>query len=137
QVKGKVVEHRAGCQDYARQLKERLDHLGITGVPRLKTAQAVQALADRLHAAEGDAVVTALAATEVATSEAAMGIVLVKAGELAATLDAFNWEILDAVGRLTDERQAGATEVDRIVREALTADEQAVPLAPALKEAQS
>ena len=137
QVKGKVGEHRARCQGYARRLKERLDRLAITGVPRLKTAQAVQALADRLHAAEGDAVVAALASAEVATSEAAMGTVLVKAGELAATLDAFNWEILDAVGRLTDERRAGSAEVDRIVREALTADEQAVPLAPALKEAQS
>ncbi len=99
--------------------------------------QAVQALADRLHVAEGDAVVTALASAEVATSEAAMGAVLVKAGELAATLDAFNWEILDAVGKLTDERRAGAAEVDRIVREALAADEHAVPLASALKEAQS
>src|SRR5204863_6285459 len=79
QVKGKVVEHRAGCQDYARQLKERLDHLGITGVRRRKTAQAVQALADRLHAAEGAAVATALAATEVATSEAGRGIGRVKA----------------------------------------------------------
>jgi hypothetical protein len=137
QVKSKASEHRAGCQGYARRLKERLDRLGITGVPRLKTAQAVQSLADRLHTAEGDAVVAALASAEVVTSEAAMGTVLVKAGELAATLDAFNWEILDAVGRLTDERRAGAAEVDRIVREALTADEQAVPLAAALKEAQS
>jgi hypothetical protein len=136
-AKSKASEHRAGCQGYARRLKERLAGLGITEAPRLKTAHAVLALADRLHAAEGDAVVTALASAAVATSEAAMGTVLVKAGELAATLDAFNWEILDAVGRLTDERRAGAAEVDRIAREALAADEQAVPLAPALKEAQS
>jgi hypothetical protein len=137
QVKTKVREHRAGCAAYARHLKERLARLAIADTPRLKTAQAVLALVDRLHAAEGHAVVTALASTTVATSEAAMGTVLEKAGELAATLDAFNWEILDAVGRLTDERRAGATEVNRLVREALVADEQAVPLAPALKEAQS
>jgi hypothetical protein len=137
QAKSKVGEYRAGCQGYARRLKERLDRLGVTGAPRLKTALAVQALADRLHAAEVDAVVSALASAEVATSEAAMGTVLAKAGELAATLDGFNWEILDAVGRLADERRAGAAEADRIVREALAADEQAVPLAPALKEAQS
>jgi hypothetical protein len=137
QVKARVAEHRAGCQNYARRLKERLDRLGLTGVPRLKTAQAVQAVADRLHAAEGDAVVAALADAEVVTSEAAMGAVLVKAGELAATLDGFSWEILDAIGRLTDERRAAAAEVDRSVREALTVDEQAVPLAPALREAQS
>ncbi len=40
QVKGKAGEHRAACQGYARRLKERLDRLAITGVPRLKTAQA-------------------------------------------------------------------------------------------------
>jgi hypothetical protein len=137
QVKARVGEHRAGCQGYARRLRERLAGLGVTEAPRLKTAQAVQALADRLHAAEGDGVVGGLAAAEVATSETAMGTVLVKAGELSATLDAFNWEILDAVGRLTDERRAGASEVDRIVREALKAEEHAMPLAPALKEAQS
>jgi hypothetical protein len=137
QAKSKVGEHRTGCQQYARRLKERLDKLGLEGVPRLKTGQAVQAIADRLHAAEGDAVVSALASAEVATSEAAMRTVLSRAGELAATLNTFNWEILDAVSRLTDERQADAADVVRIVREALSADEQAVPLAPALNEAQS
>jgi hypothetical protein len=137
QTRSKVGEHRPGCQSYARRLKERLDRLAITGVPRLKTAQAVLALVDRLHAAEGDGVVTAAASAEVATSEAAMGTVFEKAGELAAILETFNWEILDAVARLTDERRTEAAEVSRIVREALAADEQAVPLAPALKEAQS
>jgi hypothetical protein len=137
QAKAKVAEHRAGCQDYARRLRERLSSLGIAGALRLKTAQAVQALVERLHAAEGDAVVSALASAEVATSEGAMGAILVKSAELAATLDAVNWEILDAVGRLTDQRREAAAEVDRTVREALVADEQAVPLAAALKEAQS
>jgi hypothetical protein len=118
-------------------LRERLAGLGITDAFRLKTAQAIQTLLDRLNMAEGAAVVSALASAEVATSEAAMGTVLEKANELSATLNAFNWEILDAVTRLTDDRQAAAAEVKRLVCEALTADEQAAPLAPALKEAQS
>ena len=66
-----------------------------------------------------------------------MGTALVNAGKLASKLDNFNWEILDAVGRLTDDRRAEAAEVDHLVREALSADEQAVALDPALKEAQS
>ena len=45
--------------------------------------------------------------------------------------------ILDAVGRLGDNRRDGAAEVRRIVCEALAADEHALALAPALKEAQS
>jgi hypothetical protein len=137
QAKSRVAEHRAGCQGYARHLRERLGKLGITEASRLKTAQAVQALVERLHTAEGDAVIAALATADAATSEAAMGTVLVKATELSATLDAFNWEILDAVGRLTDERKAAATEIDHTVREALAADEHALSLAPALKEGQS
>jgi hypothetical protein len=137
QSKSRVAEHRAGCQGYARLLRERLGKLGITEASRLKTAQAVQSLVERLHAAEGDAVIAGLASADVATSEAAMGTVLVKATELSATLNAFNWEILDAVGRLTDERKAAATEIDHTIREALAADEHALSLAPALKEGQS
>jgi hypothetical protein len=137
QARGKAGEHRAGCQGYARRLRDRLAGLSITGTSRLKTAEATLSLVERLHAAEGDGVVGVLAAAEVATSEAAMSTCLVRAAELSATLEAFNWEILDAVGRLTDERQAGAAEVNRLVREALAADEHAVLLAPALKEAQS
>jgi hypothetical protein len=137
QVKSKAADYRIGCQNYARRLRERLTGLGVADAPRLKTAQATQTLVDRLHATDGDAVVGVLAAAEVATSEPAMGTSLKSAGELAATLEAFNWEILDAVSRLTDERQAGAARVRQIVCEALAADEHAVPLAPALKEAQS
>jgi hypothetical protein len=118
-------------------LRERLTGLGVADAPRLKTAQATQTLVDRLHATDGDAVVGVLAAAEVATSEPAMGTSLKSAGELAATLEAFNWEVLDAVSRLTDERKAGAARVRQIVCEALTADEHAIALAPALKEAQS
>lgn len=137
QAKAKAAEQRAGCQAYARRLKEKCQTLAVTESPRLKTAQATAALAERLNAGDGDGLVGVLASAEVATSEAAMGTCLKHAPELAATLDAFNWEILDAVGRLGDGRREGADEVRRLVREALTADEHALALAPALKEAQS
>jgi hypothetical protein len=137
QAKARAVEHREGCQGYARRLRERLQALGIAESPRLKTAQATQALVERLNSGDGDGLVGVLATAEVATSEAAMGACLKHASELSATLDTFNWEILDAVGRLSDDRREGAAEVLRLVREAMTADEHAVALAPALKEAQS
>ena len=137
QAKSKAGDHRAGCQGYARRLRERLLGLAIAEPPRLKTAHATLALVERLHAGEGDGLVGVLASAEVATSEAAMGTCLKHAAELSATLDTFNWEILDAVSRLTDNHQIGAAEVLRIVCEALTADEHALALAPALKEAQS
>jgi hypothetical protein len=137
QAKSKASDHRAGCQGYARRLRERLSGLGIAEPPRLKTAQATLSLVERLHSGEGDGLVGVLASAEVATSEAAMGTCLKHAAELSATLDTFNWEILDAVGRLGDDRRDGAAEVRRIVCEALAADEHALALAPALKEAQS
>jgi len=136
-AKGEAGKHRIGCQNYARRLRDRLAGMNISSAPRLKTAQATLSLVERLFTAENDGVVGVLASAEVATSEAAMSTCLVDAAELSATLEAFNWEILDAVSRLTDERQAGAAEVNRLVREALAADEHAVPLGPALKEAQS
>jgi hypothetical protein len=137
QAKTKAVEHRPGCQGYARRLRERLQALGVAESARLKTAQATQSLVERLGSGDGDALVGVLASAEVATSEAAMGSCLKHAAELSATLDAFNWEILDAVGKLGDGRRDGAAEVQRLVREALAADEHALALAPALKEAQS
>lgn len=130
-------DHRVGCQNYARRLRERLSSLSITDAPRLQSAQAALALADRLNGAENDGVIAGLASAAVATSETAMGTALKQATTMAAMLEAFNWEILDAVRQLSDERRSGAAEVDAIVREALTADEHAVPLGPALKEAQS
>jgi hypothetical protein len=137
QAKAKAAEQRAGCQGYARRLRERLQTLEIADPPRLKTAQATLSLVERLNAGEGDALVGVLASAEIATSEAAMGSCLKHAAELAATLDTFNWEILDAIRRLGDGRRDSAGEVLRLVSEALTADEHALPLAPALKEAQS
>src|SRR5205807_7891760 len=117
-----------------RRLKEKCQALAVADSSRLKTAQAAASLAERLNAGDGDALVGVLASAEVATSEAAMGTCLKHAAELSATLDAFNWEILDAVGRLGGRRD-GADEVLRLVREALAADEHALALAPALKEA--
>jgi hypothetical protein len=137
QAKAKAGEYRAGCQGYARRLRERLGALAIADTPRLKTAQATLSLVERLHAGEGDALVGVLASAEIATSEAAMGTCLKHAAELSATLDTFNWEILDAVARLDDGRRDSAAEVQQLVREALAADEHALALAPALKEAQS
>jgi hypothetical protein len=137
QAKAKAAEHRGGCQGYVRRLRERLQALGVAESSRLQTAQATLSLVERLNAGDGDALVGVLASAQVATSEAAMGACLKHAAELAATLDAFNWEILDAVGRLGNGRGGGAAEVQRLVREALVADEHALALAPALKGAQS
>jgi hypothetical protein len=137
QAKARAGEHRAGCQGYARRLRDRLAALGIADAARLKTAQATLTLVEGLNSRDGDALVGVLASAEVATSEAAMGSCLKHAAELLAALDIFPWDILEAVSQLSDGREEDAAEVLRLVREALAADEYALALTPALKEAQS
>jgi hypothetical protein len=92
---------------------------------------------ERLYDVEPAAVVDALASTQVATSESAMGECLSKATELAERLDATDWEIFEATTRLTDERKTVADEIRRSICQALTSDEHVISLAPALKEAQA
>jgi hypothetical protein len=138
-VKQKVAGARRACQIYRQRLQDRLGKLGLatTDTDRMQTAAATLAMIERLYDVEPAEVVDALASTQVATSEAAMGECLSKATELAERLDATDWEIFEATTRLTDERKATADEIRRSICQALTSDEHVISLAPALKEAQA
>lgn len=137
-VKSKAAEVSAACQSYAQSLKTRLGSLGIgLEVDRMKTAVATLTLVEQIHTISSDDVVSCLATAEIVTSGSAMGGCIGKAAALAGHLDGANWEIFDAIAKLTDERKTKADEIRREVREALSSDEHAVSLAPALKEAQS
>lgn len=137
-LKKRATESRAACQALCERLKDRMTKLGIEpGVAdRMKTASATQALVDRLNACEAAQVVSMLAASAIATTEAAMGECLSKAAQLMGILDGTNWEIFDAIGKLDDARETQATSIRAIVRQALEADEHVTALGPALKEAQ-
>jgi hypothetical protein len=80
--------------------------------------------------------VSVLASAAIATSEAAMGECLRKAGELSGTLESGGWVVFEAVSKLSDERKNAAEEVLELVRSALQRDEHVTQLAPALSEAQ-
>jgi hypothetical protein len=86
---------------------------------------------------EGDAFVNALAQVEVASSEQAMGASFKKAGDVLESLSRVNWELLEAVLRLADDRKQAAQTIWTDLRQAFRADELAVALGPALTEAQS
>jgi hypothetical protein len=135
----KACEARRGCQGYPQRLKERLAKLGVQpeSADRLKTAIASQALVEQLCNAEPGKTINPLAAAKIATSEAAMGQCISKVVELEANLNTANWELFDAIGQLSGDRQVVAQEILTDVRTALTKDEHAVQLAPALKEAQA
>jgi hypothetical protein len=116
-----------------------MDKLGLAvdGAARLKTATATLAVVERMHTVSAEEVVDHLATAVVATSEAAMGECVGKGAELEGNLDTANWEIFEAVAKLSDERKQTAQQILAEVRQALTSDEHVVQLAPALKGAQA
>ncbi|HVC93470.1 MAG TPA: DUF6079 family protein [Pirellulales bacterium] len=137
-VKKKCADGKPACQAYWQRLKERTTSLNMAPAgDRIKTAAATLALVDRLCELEPAALVEALAAADVASSEAAMAGNLVKAAELDGNLNTAGWEIFEALEPLTDERRAEAQQILSDVRQALASDEHAVPLASALKGAQA
>ena len=138
-VKKRASDGRSACQTYCQKLRDRVVNLGLplADCDRLNTANATLRLLEKLHLTVDDAVVGALASAEIVTSAAAMAECLNKAGTLAGTLDGTNWEIFEAIEKLTDERKAGADAIRSAVKEVLRCDEHAKALAGALREAQS
>lgn len=138
-VKAKAAEVQASIQSYEQRLHDRLSALDLTpnDADRLTTAVATSALVSAVHQVSPDEVVATFSLSNVATSESAMGSCVGKAAALAGHLDATNWEIFEAVSKLTDERAAVASEIRQEVVLALMSDEHAIALAPALKQAQS
>ncbi len=137
-LKKKSSEARATCVKLQERLKERLTQLGIdpTVSSRLTTASTTATLVERLHAAEASQVVSALASSAIATTEAAMGECLSKASQLLATIESTNWEIFDAIAKLVDERQSIAQSIRSSIAQAMQSDEHVTALGPTLKEAQ-
>lgn len=84
-----------------------------------------------------EAVVETLDSTEVATSEAAMGECLARAGNLQGVIDSTNWEVFDAIKQLSDDRKSQAAEIHSSIAETLRCDEHVMMLGATLKEAQS
>ncbi|MDH3603657.1 MAG: hypothetical protein OEU26_28945 [Candidatus Tectomicrobia bacterium] len=139
EVKEKAQQSRSACQSYCQRLRERCQALGIdpANADRWQTATATLAMVERLQDVELDEVVNALATADVATTETAMGACWRNVSELSGRLDATDWEIFEAVARLTDERKVVADEIGEQIRQALMSDEHVDALGTALKAAQS
>ncbi|MSR60009.1 MAG: phage resistance protein [Planctomycetaceae bacterium] len=138
-VKKKAGEVRKALQAYGRQLDLRMKQLSLKPeeTDRRKTATATQLLVEQLSTAEPAEIVDRLASAQVASSETAMGECVGKATELGGNLNTAGWDLFDLISKLTDQHQATAREILAEIREALTSDEHAVALAPALKGAQA
>jgi hypothetical protein len=138
-IQAEIAARKDGCGQLSVRLKQVAPQLAEAGTTpaRIRTAQVVKTLVDALAQSEGDAFVTALAQGEVASSERAMGASFKKAGDVLESLSRVNWELLEAVLRLADDRKQAAQAIWTALRRAFQADELAVALGPALAEAQS
>jgi hypothetical protein len=138
-IQALIATGKDSCGQLLIRLKQIAPQLASVGTTpaRIGTAQAVKALVDALAEIQGDAFLNALAAGEVASTEQAMGTSFKKAGDVLESLARVNWELLEAVLRLTDERGQAAQGIWTALRQAFQTDELAVALGPALTEAQS
>lgn len=120
------------------RLRERLQGLGIelSGSARLGTASAALNLIESILSPQSHGVVAVLASATVPSSDQALGRSLKSAAQVLGTLESTNWEVFDAVGRLSDERRGAAAGIRQRVSEALGHDEIAQALGPVLSQAQ-
>jgi hypothetical protein len=140
EVRAQLAPARTSCEQLCRRLRERLRMLGAVpeDAARVQTADAVLALAEAVNAAtSATGAIVAIANADLRTSAPAMGTSFKKAGAVAGGLEAINWEVFDAIGKLGDERASDAQAIQRDLVEVLKADEYARGLIPVLKRLQS
>jgi hypothetical protein len=138
-VQTEVTAHKDSCGQLVVRLKQLVPQLGTAGVTptRLKTAQTTKSIVDALSQCEGEAFLSAMVGAEIFSSDQAMGTSFKKAGDVVDALSRVNWELLEAVLRLTDDRKTAAEAVWTSVKDAFHRDELAVAIGPALADAQS
>jgi hypothetical protein len=138
EIKRKASEARSQCRQLVRQLADVGASFGVDGQSnRGRTATSSAALVETLADAPIDRVVSLLAGATIATSESAAAASLAEAGRLAETLQSGNWDLFDALERVTDERRIAAQAIRQRIADALAADEYVVRFAPELRAAQS
>jgi hypothetical protein len=104
---------------------------------RIKTARATKTLVDALSGAEGVAVIEGLARATVDTSASAMGTSLKSCQALGEKLRQTNWQLLEAVRQLTDQRKTEADAIWAGLKDTAQKDEYVVPLESYLRTAES
>jgi hypothetical protein len=117
-----------------RSLPEKLRNFGIdaSSSDRLTTTRSAQGLLTKLTEGSDDQLITLLANADIRTSDTAMSQTIGKAGIIDECVRTTDWELFDAVRKLTDGRKAAAENIIARVIEALTVDEHATAMKPAI-----
>ncbi|MGE3841404.1 MAG: phage resistance protein [Vicinamibacterales bacterium] len=138
-VRSKAQEHRDAARTLAARLPDAMKgfEVNVAQARRLRTARAVEVLLERVMSAEPESVLATVADSTLDTSAPAMGLSATRAAALVASLESTAWDIFEAVRQPTGVNAEASRAVRARVAEALEADELAVNLTTALKEAQS
>lgn len=136
EVQEKARAAKPACADLVSRLADvyRARAVPVAG-NRKRTADGALALVAALCAAASP--VQALATAAVPTTEAAMGVSIKKAAEVAGAIADTHWDIFAGLEKIQDERAEAAQEVLAKVAQALVADEHATALRSALQTEQS
>lgn len=102
--------------------------------PRVRTAAGVASLVDALDRAAHRAVIATLAEAPIDTTPEAYGAAGRRAGDVVRALQQVNWQPIEALASLGDDRRQAAEELLTELRQALELDEIAVPLAAKLHD---
>lgn len=136
QVQAQAKQLKPAVVDLARALPDPYRRFGLDGATaaRMKTVSGLVPLLESLERAAHHDVVATLAQARVPTSAQAMGTAARRAGDVVAALAQVNWQPIEALSALADERRAAAEQLLTDLRQALELDELAVPLASRLRE---
>jgi hypothetical protein len=137
QVRERSAAASAPLGRLLQQIEARLRRLASDpdAANRVVTLRAARALVAELAVAETpQAAVQALARAPICTSEGAMQAALAKAESLDTFLQAYEWDLIESIGSLSDVREGPAQAILERTRTALAADEQVQPLEAALKQ---
>ena len=138
-ARSKAVEKRAALTDLLRELKPRLDRLGVPATsPRLTTIRSAQALlSDLAGAREPVPTIEILADAVLETSESAVQRLLAALEDLQGAVSSAAWDIIETAMNLQDQRRAAAEGLRTKLAEALETDEHVIALKPVLREVQT
>lgn len=101
---------------------------------RLKTAREALSLLQALEGAGGNRLIGKLATFDFTAKPGALSVSLAHAAKLGEALKGADWELLDGIKELGDERKAAADQIWQELAEALSSDEYVVALMPKISE---
>jgi len=136
EVRKKVLEIDINCGKLVETLRNALKSIGQIekDSTRLKTAEAVRNLINRVKSASDEKLIEVFATSEIPTSQIAMNSSIRKAFEVENELSRFRWNLIEGVTKLNDDWKEAGNRLVSILKDTLLSDEYVVSLVIKLKD---